>query len=167
MLYAVVCCVVCCAVGVISAGEQVRLFVNMLPGLERLLTESSAKESKSKAAPTAVASEDKTALINQQMALLSMDTLAQCFCSAKFGAASNTAFLNVFPTVMRYLNHTNAQVAYSALMALGSFVAGLKLATLPHLPKFFPDMLSILERTLQSVPLRSLFTSLSLSLPIT
>jgi U3 small nucleolar RNA-associated protein 10 len=130
----------------------------MLPGLERLLTESSAKESKEAKKAAAEDSKskdkdstDKTVLINQQMALLSMDTLAQCFCGAKFGAASNTAFLNVFPTVMRYLNHANAQVAYSALMALGSFVSGLKLATLPYLPKFFPDMLTILERTLQSV----------------
>ncbi|RHY34401.1 hypothetical protein DYB32_000956 [Aphanomyces invadans] len=103
--------------------EEELLFVDMLADL------------------TEVLSEVESALVSDlQMALLSVDVLTRFFAKKH-----PKPFKTILPTVVACTKHANGHVAGSAFVCLSNLGLALGPVVYPHIPTFFPTLLTALE----------------------
>ncbi|RHY17648.1 hypothetical protein DYB25_006843 [Aphanomyces astaci] len=104
--------------------EEELLFVDMLADLTEVLGDVQA------------------ALVSDlQMALLSVDVLTRFFAKKH-----PKTFQAILPTVIACTTHTNGHVSGSAFVCLSNLTLALGAAVFPHVPTFFPTLLSALEQ---------------------
>jgi U3 small nucleolar RNA-associated protein 10 len=117
--------------------EDTKLYLQLLPSLERLLIEDKVSSSTS--------SDDS--LTSKQATLLAVDALVRALGHRD---DSRDAVLAILPSVRTCAEHAHSAIATSSLIALESMVTALGLHVLAHLPKLFPLAMDVLDRTLSS-----------------